>query len=57
MKIITKLKVNTHTSREQIILGLTEASYVVNVEEKESDRYYKSKDYYIVIREPDKEEK
>ena len=56
MKIIAKLKVNTYTSREQIILGLTEAGYMINVEEKEtSDRYYKSKDHYIIIREPEKE--
>lgn len=53
MKVIAKLKVNTYTSREQIILGLTEAGYIVNVEEKESEkpRHYKSIDYYIVVRE------
>lgn len=51
MKIIAKFKVNTYTSREQIILGLTEAGYIVNVEEKESERHYRSIDYYIIVRE------
>lgn len=48
-KELVRLNVNDYADRERIVIGLINAGYLVRVEEIESERSYKSRNFYIII--------